>query len=489
MASGVRPVPIPRPKLRFTRLPAQGSSSAPVLVDLDGDRRLDVVAAGWDGRVHAWHGSGRTLRGWPVTAKVAAAPPSGQFRLDDRKLVTSPAVADLDGDGRPELVVRSQQFDIPGADIQPLGRNWSFAFHRDGTPVKGWPIRQLMTIVYYGSAQEFITEGANTPAVADIDGDRRDDVAISPIFSPTEVLGANGRNKQGYGLLPDTTLGLFSDPRRILSGGLPTDAIVSFTTSGAFGRVDGGRLAYAEPGSGAASVAAALLLTGSGLPITNAMRAFDARSGAPLTGFPSNAQGLDFLGGPVIADVTGDGKAEILQGGDSSALHAFGRGGAQAAGFPKYTTGWTLWSPAVGDVDGDGRTDLLSTTREGYLMAWRTRGDAAANSEWWSFRHDERNTSRHGTDTRPPSAPRGLVLAGRTARFRAPGDDWLAGTARRYVVRAYRTGRRRPVVLDVDPGGPAGTTERVRLPAGVRRVTVRAVDDAENAGLRATARR
>jgi hypothetical protein len=29
----------------------------------------------------------------------------------------------------------------------------------------------------------------------------------------------------------------------------------------------------------------------------------------------------------------------------------------------------------------------------------------------------------------------------------------------------------------------------VRLPAGVRRVTVRAVDDAENAGLGATARR
>jgi hypothetical protein len=36
---------------------------------------------------------------------------------------------------------------------------------------------------YYGSAQEFITEGSNSPAVADIDGDGRDEVVSNPVFS------------------------------------------------------------------------------------------------------------------------------------------------------------------------------------------------------------------------------------------------------------------------------------------------------------------
>jgi hypothetical protein len=76
-------------------------------------------------------------------------------------------------------------------------------------------------------------------------------------------------------------------------------------------------------------------------------------------------QGLNFLGAPLIVDVTGDGEAEIVDGGDSNALHGFGADGAQVEGFPRFTAGWTRWSPAAGDLDSDGRTEIVSISREG----------------------------------------------------------------------------------------------------------------------------
>ena len=80
--------------------------------------------------------------------------------------------------------------------------------------------------------------------------------------------------------------------------------------------------------------------------------------------------------------------------------------GGQAQGFPKFHTGWTLWSPAAGDLDSDGDVEIVSLTREGYLMVWQTPGDAASNTEWWRYHHDEWNTGRYGTDTRPPGTLR-----------------------------------------------------------------------------------
>jgi hypothetical protein len=258
---------------------------------------------------------------------------------------------------------------------------------------------------------------------------------------------------------------------------------------GAFGRFGGGGLVYAEPGSGSASLVSALLLTGSGLPVRNVLRAFAADSTAPVTGFPADSQGLDFLGSPTFVDVTGDGKPEMLEGGDSSALHAFGLNGAQAAGFPKFHTGWLVYSPSSGDLDSDGDTEVVALTREGYLMAWRTSGKASGNREWWSFRHDERNTARYGMDTRPPGVVRKARLSRgpRRLTFTAPGDDWYDGRAKRYLLTVYRRGRR-PTKRTVAPSGDAGTRERIRLPRGTRKVRVQAEDDAGSLGTPKTVR-
>jgi hypothetical protein len=238
-------------------------------------------------------------------------------------------------------------------------------------------------------------------------------------------------------------------------------------------------LAYAHAGSGGPSVATALLLNGSGAPIKNYERGYDAITGLALPGFPQQMQGLDFLGAPVIADIDGSGRNSVIDGADSSALMAFTNTGL-ATGWPKFQSGWTVFSPSIGDLLTNGFNDVVSSTREGYLMAWRTPGPAAHNQEWWGYHHDEWRTGRYGADTRPPGTLRNVHWSpGQlVATFTAPGDDWYVGTVTAYHVTFGPSGRK----LTLLPQGTAGTTEKLVVPVGTQTVTVQAVDDAGNLG-------
>jgi hypothetical protein len=494
--TGVSKPAIPRPASPFTRPPVMGASSPPVLADLDGDGRLEILQPGWDGRLHAWRPNGQNLPGFPVevTLPPGTTPPSGQVLVNDHKLDLPPTLAQLDSDPQPELVQRTQFSFTAGRGLQvPFGGHTNIvAYNSDGSRVPNWLISSTALTFYYGSAQEFLTEGVSDPVSADVDGDGRSELAFAPgIFSPSELRNPDGSLRTVYGPNPlisfAAAVGNLAAIQNTLRGNLPEDIPVNFTTSGAFGNFGGG-LAYAEPGSGAATVAGALLLSGSGLPINSYARAYSASSGAPAAGFPSKLQGLDFLGAPAIADLSGDGQPDLLIGGDSSALHAYSAGsGNQAAGFPKFTTGWEVFGPSVGDIDGDGRNEVAIATREGYLMVWNTPGRASAD-QWWSSRHDERNTGEYGIDTRSPGVVRAARIHGHQLLFTAPGDDWYNGRVDHYVLRsACANGR--VVNSTVAPKVDAGGLEAINLPPGTKMVEVQAVDEAGNQGGRVTVQR
>jgi len=121
----------------------------------------------------------------------------------------------------------------------------------------------------------------------------------------------------------------------------------------------------------------------------------DARTGDWLAHYPRPTEGWQIAGAPGIADVSGDGRPEVIAGSSGNVLHAVSADGTEPPGWPKQTGGWLLAAPAVADIDGDGRNEVVAVTRDGYLFVYDTPGRPSAQ-EWPTFRHDPRNTGRYG---------------------------------------------------------------------------------------------
>ncbi len=363
------------------------------------------------------------------------------------------------------------------------GKIHPIAYHHDGRIVNGWPASITATTIMYGTAQEFITEGANSPVAADIDGDGNDEVVVSPLLSPPHLLESNGSVRVQYQEKGFIDLGTANTITEILEviDKIASNSTMSFTTTGAFGNFGGG-LTYVQAGTGVQGMLLMMLSPGQGGQVKNFEGAYDAVTGKPKQGFPSFFQGLNFLGAPVIADVTGDGETEIIDAGDSSAMHAYTPGGTQAEGFPKFTTGWVIWSPSIGDLDGDGDVELVALTREGYLMVWDTPGLTEANTEWWHYHHDEWNTGRYGTDTRPPGIIRQATLETDTGtlKFTVPGDNWYAGTPAYYRLLYTIDGNSK--IKEFTSSATLGEEVKMTIPEGATEIQIQAVDDAENIG-------
>ena len=290
--TGVETLPIPRPAEPYTRRPVQGiADGGPVLYDLTGGGKLDIATAGWDGYLHVWQPGGTDLPGWPVKVQLAEGfkVESGYVLINDQKLDSPPAVAYLEGHSKePAIVVRPQYTETKGSGIQLNPFAFAFAYHANGTPVSGWPVKLKGTFEYYGSAQEFVTEGSTAPVAAQLNGTSSDDVVIGPQFSPPYLISGSGGVLGQYG------------------GSLFFPTSISFTSSGAFGKL-GTKLTFGISEANAPSIESALEKDNSGSPITVEEGAYPATGGSSeLKHFPAARQGLAFLGEPIFAPVTTD---------------------------------------------------------------------------------------------------------------------------------------------------------------------------------------
>lgn len=262
-----------------------GIMTTPALADLDGDGDLEIIVAGIDRRIHAWHHTGVPVAGWPIYRY------NGDALL--RGGISSPAVGDIDNDGLPEVIVgtMSPPWDntAPATATNPdYSKGTIWAINGDGTNVPGWPV----------TVEQYIN---SSPALGDIDHDGQLDI----------VVGA--------------------------------------------GRGTAGR--------------------------ENLVFAFHA-DGTPISGWPV-VTAATMEAPPALADIDKDGKLEVIIGcgwnggyntcGDGTAkLYALNDDGTFVPGFPMQPQLATYWvdrsqsrampfSPVVVDVDGDGELEIIVT--------------------------------------------------------------------------------------------------------------------------------
>jgi|GEM_PF-2021732 len=354
-----------------------GGGSTVSLGEFDGDPRgLEIAEMTWLHGARVFRGDGTALAGWPrrsTSLHTGRAPATFDFdhdgidelltiparRADGTTLteVTSfpvvgtavhsaPAVADLDADGEPEVIL------VDASQVWASNRQGRF---------NGFPVSRASTS-YVVLPQ---------PVVGDVTGDGAPDIVVmslqygSPLHRmQVDVLDVRGRPQHSWSFEGNAS-GLSPSLADLTGDGIPE---IVFH--------DGSR-GYAWTGSGQS-----------------------------LPGWPV-ALDANYLGAaqPVIGDLDGDQKPDVVfvRGRGTEArgsVQAFNRLGVPLGGYPK-----TLWSashpatPVIADLDRDGRNELVVAAMPDYGLrdGIHVYGNASAGVdgpiEWGQFME---RAARHG---------------------------------------------------------------------------------------------
>ena len=437
-------------------------AAAPAVGDLDGDGAPDIVAASLRGQVWAWDGSGQVLDGFPVSQ--GAAPATDPDHLYDEGFFSSPALADLDGDGDLEIVIGGMDQGV-------------YAWEHDGTNAPGWP-----SFLAYPGYEAHGTRIISSPAVGDVDGDGAVEVVIGTSETlnghngSLYVLEANGSVAEGW---PVALFGVFTQALPYVGEGVPVSPaladldgdgdleIAAFTQAGdylvfehdgserfaadnaadrfgsgsdvgdgssfplinnpSFGDLDGDGVPDLVSQGVGSDYAVGLIFDGQRYAHSHTLNAWSGATGAYFPAFPRALEDLGFFHNPAIADVGGDRLPEVLAGTGGFLVHAIDAAGSVPEGWPKFTGHWNMASPAVGDLDGDGLAEVVQVTRAGWLFAWHTPAVLAGGVEWAGFGHDAANTGNH-------AAPLGEAYDSEPAEDSAGGCGCAGGAAGWWVL-------------------------------------------------------
>jgi hypothetical protein len=141
-------------------------------------------------------------------------------------------------------------------------------------------------------------------------------------------------------------------------------------------------------------------------PNTNQVTAWSPSKGAIAAGWPGTMNDLQFFDQPIIANVAGTSAGGYAV--ETSGLYdlrAYGPGGTEAPGFPKFTGGWVTFGPAYGPWGHLSDQVLAAGNRNGELFVWTTPTAACASSgPWPQLHHDLWNTGNLSETETPTPA-------------------------------------------------------------------------------------
>ena len=322
-------------------------ATAPALYDLLGDGKLEIITSGQlndiDTLVFVYNYKGEILPGWPQ--RIA--------NLPYEYIAGAPAVGDIDGDGKPEIVA--------------TGSQCIYAWHVDGTPVKGWPVKAEPGY-FFGWIHHVV--------LSDLDND-----------GYLEVLACAFHDYPG----DDGYVAVWRYDGTYMPG-FPKYYPYQPKSAPIPGDIDND--GYKE----------IVFVTGEfveGLPNIHVLRI----DGTEQPGWPVYYFGLDWED-LMLADIDGDNSTDIIvkdnyqRDGLYGRIYAYHKDGNLIPGFPMELLGFTLW-PNFDDVNKDGLLDMAILTQYGYGLnspyyAYLFNMNVPYHPEktlWGKLYHDNYNTN------------------------------------------------------------------------------------------------
>jgi len=372
----------------------EGGTSSPALADVDGDGDVEIVAttcvrdAGWPA-TYVWHHDGTLVAGWP------------QRMPGWRACYHSPAVADLNNDGRSEIIWSgyvatvhgrvvdgwpvdcNRYCDLAAADVDGDGqleviiqnRNEIEVRRYDGSMVPGWP--QPVSATANGGI-----------AVGDISGDGK----------PETFVGTQDRKVYGW-----RSDGSPLPAYPIVVSGIPdTPAGLSLADVDGDGRLDGlatidgifdirGKKVAVKSGSGVV-----VRLATRDNPIVAAPTRLCSLDGTPLPGWPVELTYPPWGEQQVsIGDLDGDRLPDLLwQQPTPHFVYAHRVDGSTLPGWPRWVAHGTRANPALADLDGDGDIEVVVSPRLKRVFVWDEPGTYDPETTLWPMR--DGNARRDG---------------------------------------------------------------------------------------------
>jgi hypothetical protein len=312
--------------------------------DFDGQPGNEVVACGEDGKVYAFKGVDGTVL-WSTATTMNCLMPS---------------IADLDGDGHPEVIVEGGILDgatgaLKAAFNPPLDTSFvvsdidgdgkldivtgSRGYHADGTVF-------VDTMIAYGNF-DYITQDWKTawPAVADFDGDGKPEVVVIDNLAHTISMWRYDG----------------SQPNKFSIVRTPVDINSMFPTNNCSGwgaAHGGGPPTVADfNGDGVPDVGTA---GGIGYVVFDGKKLVDASVPGPMTilwGDPTVDCSSASTGSSVF-DFDGDGKAEVVYS-DEQQMRIYDGTNGNVIFHTCNTTATLIEYPLIADVDNDGHADIV----------------------------------------------------------------------------------------------------------------------------------